>query len=65
VGHSAGAQVVRVLHQMLADKVQQEISDFTWKRRLFVGGGRMLMLILCFLRGAFLVTSSTISEQPN
>jgi hypothetical protein len=54
VGHSAGAQVVRVLHQMLADKVRQEVSDFTWKRWLFVGGGRMLMLILCFLRGRFL-----------
>lgn len=32
VGHSAGAQVVRVLHQMLAEKVQQEISDLTQKR---------------------------------
>jgi hypothetical protein len=29
VGHSAGAQVVRVLHQMLADKVRkQEIFWF-------------------------------------
>ena len=56
VGHSAGAQVVRVLHQMLADKVQQEIFRFLlWKRQLFAGGGgRMLMLILCVLRGHFL-----------
>jgi hypothetical protein len=32
VGHSAGVQVVRVLHQMLADKVhKQEFFSFTHK----------------------------------
>jgi hypothetical protein len=32
VGHSAGAQVARVLHQMLADKVhKQEFFSFTHK----------------------------------
>lgn len=55
VGHSAGAQVVRVLHQMLADKVhtREKIFCSTHKSLLFVDGVvvQSLMPIMCFKRG--------------
>jgi hypothetical protein len=38
VGHSAGAQVVRVLHQMLADKVHKR-EIFTFTHKWYAAGG--------------------------
>jgi acetyl esterase/lipase len=41
VGHSAGAQVVRVLHQMLADKVHTRDFQFHSHVIAVVDGGRI------------------------
>jgi hypothetical protein len=52
VGHSAGAQVVRVLHQMLADKVhKQEIFRFySTSDSCLLLLVELVMPIMCFQR---------------
>jgi hypothetical protein len=49
VGHSAGVQVVRVLHQMLADKVRTGDLQFLFKSYCcLLLGGSVLTLIISF-----------------